>query len=507
MLTGVKLRCYPTAKQIAILRLWMGHQKFIYNAKVQEQDYWYRFSQQSLALTGTKPSADQQYSHFKTELTPFLSQVPSQILRNGVYRFTCANARFHKGLGGAPTIKKKFSRKSVLITSELFEYRERAHPRPKNDGPAPFDLTIGTPKFPVGKLKVIAHVPSAAPATITISEEPSGQWFVSFCCELPSMHPKAQDAQEPVLRTLDELKYEFGLRSDLDRITVGLDRGVAIPVAASTGRAFDIDPVCRERIGKNEAQIAFLQKRMARQTARSRSYRINKKKIARLKAYGAHVRRDFAHKASHALVKSDAHVFVFEDLKLQNMTKAPKAKVDTKGRYIANGAAAKAGLNKSMLSSALGLVKQFAAYKAAAANKLVLSVPAHHTSQECSVCHKIDSKNRVSQDVFQCTSCEHTENADMNAAKVIKERGVKAIKAHMQAVNAGTFAPKVKKVVRVRRAAKPSTVGQVLSEPAATMLQPTLVESTSDAANDPFVQSAMLADTRNPHLALKAGGG
>ena len=88
MLAGIKLRCYPTEKQIAILRLWMGHQKFIYNAKVQEQDYGYRFSKQSLALTGTKPSADQQYSHFKTELTPFLSQVPSQILRNGVYRFT-----------------------------------------------------------------------------------------------------------------------------------------------------------------------------------------------------------------------------------------------------------------------------------------------------------------------------------------------------------------------------------------------------------------------------------
>lgn len=80
----------------------MGHQKFIYNAKVQEQDYWHRFSKQSLALTGCKPSADQMYSQFKTELTPWLSQVPSQILRNGVYRFTCANARFHKGLGGAP---------------------------------------------------------------------------------------------------------------------------------------------------------------------------------------------------------------------------------------------------------------------------------------------------------------------------------------------------------------------------------------------------------------------
>ena len=78
----------------------------------------------------------------------------------------------------------------------------------------------------------------------------------------------------------------------------------------------------------------------------------------------------------------------------------------------------------------------------------------------------------------------------MNAAKVIKDRGIKAIKAHMQALSAAVFKPKMKQVVRVRRAAKPSTVGQVLSEPAAEKLQPTLVKSMSDAANDPFVQSA-----------------
>ena len=412
-----------------------------------------------------------------------------------------------KALAAHRRSKRKWARKSVLITNELFEYRERAHPRPINDGQAPFDLTIGTAKFPVGKLKVIAHVPSTAPSTITISEEPSGEWFVSFCCELPSMQPKAANEQVHIRRSPQELMYEFGLRSDLQRITVGLDRGVAIPVAASNGTLFDIDPVCRKRIEKNEAQIAFLQKCLARQTPGSRCYQTTKKKIARLKAYGANVRRDFAHKTSHTLVKSDAQLLVFEDLKLKNMIKAPKAKVNSKGRYIANGAAAKAGLHKVMLSSALGLAKQFATYKAEAANKLVLSVPAHYTSQECSVCHKIDSQSRVSQDVFRCTSCAHTENADMNAAKVIKDRGIKAIKAHMQAVNDGTFVPKLKKVVRVRRAAKPTKVGQVLSEPAAEVLRPTLVKSTSDAANDPFVQGARLVDTRNPHLALKAGGG
>jgi putative transposase len=484
----------------------MGHQKFIYNAKVQEQDYWYRFEKKSLSLTGLKPSADQAYSHFKSEeLTPWLSQVPSQILRNGAYRFANANARFHKGLGGAPKVKPKFGRKSVLITNELFEYRERAHPRPLNDGPAPFDLVLGTLKFPVGKLKVKAHVPCAHPSTITISEESSGEWFVSFCCELPSMEP----SQEPLMvRSHEELMYEYAVRTDLQSITVGIDRGVAIPVADSKGNAFDIHPACRKRMARKDRQIKRYQRRMARQIKGSCNYRKNKRKIAKLKGYAANVRKDFAHKSSFALVNSDAQVLVFEALKLNNMTAAPKAKVDpNNGRFIRNGAAAKAGLNKSMLSSALGLVKQFASYKAAAVNKLVLSVPAHFTSQECSACHHVDAANRVSQALFHCVSCGHTANADMNAAKVIKHRGIQALQKHLQALDAGTVKARTRKAVRVRRAAQLSTVGQVVSEPVADILLPTLVESASDAANDSFVYGAMLVDTRNPHLGLRSGGG
>lgn len=511
MLTGVKLRCYPTAKQAAALRQWMGHQKFIYNAKVQEQNYWYRFEKQSLSLTGLKPSSDQAYSQFKdAELTPWLSSVPSQILRNGVYRFTCANARFHKGLGGAPKIKPKFARKSVLITSELFAYRERAHPRPLNDGPAAFDLILGTDKFPVGKLKVKAHVPCAQPATITVSEESSGQWFVSFCCELPIIKFKGPGHQEVIIRTHDELLYEYALRADLSAITIGLDRGVAIPLATSTGTGFDVPTVNRQRISKKERYVARLQRRMARQECKGKgscSYRKNRQKLAKLKAYAANVRKDFAHKTSFALVQSGAKVFVFEDLKLKNMTAAPKAKVGGNGRYTKNGAAAKAGLNKALLSSALGLVKQFTAYKAAAANKLVLCVPAHHTSQECSACESIDSLNRLTQESFQCTKCGHAENADANAAKVIKKRGIRALQKHLEAVNDGTVKAKVKKTVRLRRTVKPSTVGQVMPEPAAQTLLPTPVESTSDAANDSFVYGAMLNETGNPHLGLCSGGG
>ena len=66
---------------------------------------------------------------------------------------------------------------------------------------------------------------------------------------------------------------------------------------------------------------------------------------------------EYAHQTRHALVVNQAcDLYVFEDLRVQNMTKRPKAKQDAQGRFLPNQAAAKAGLNRAILSSAWGEV-------------------------------------------------------------------------------------------------------------------------------------------------------
>jgi len=66
------------------------------------------------------------------------------------------------------------------------------------------------------------------------------------------------------------------------------------------------------------------------------------------------------------------------------MTKVLKPKkAQENGKYLPNGAAAKAGLNKAILESAWGKIKLFTVYKAGRANKLVIAVPPQGTSQEC----------------------------------------------------------------------------------------------------------------------------
>lgn len=94
-----------------------------------------------------------------------------------------------------------------------------------------------------------------------------------------------------------------------------------------------------------------------------------------------------------------------------------------------NGAAAKSGLNKSILASTWGQTKVYLQYKARRQGKLVIDVPPFYSSQECAVCGHVHKDNRVSQSEFVCLSCGNTDHADHNAAKVIAMRGVRQLLA------------------------------------------------------------------------------
>ena len=118
MLDGYQFRLYPNPEQEQILLQWIGCQRLIYNAKVQEDRYFRRIARRMVGAAGEPIPVDQQYSQFITDKTPFLKQVPSQILRNGAVKFRQAYQRFFKKLGSRPKIKKKSGRQAVWITDE-----------------------------------------------------------------------------------------------------------------------------------------------------------------------------------------------------------------------------------------------------------------------------------------------------------------------------------------------------------------------------------------------------
>ncbi|MDO9178630.1 MAG: transposase [Agitococcus sp.] len=430
--TGVRFALYPTFAQASALRQWIGCQRVIYNAKVAEDQYFSTFRRQALSLTGEPTPLDQQYAQFKTELTPWLSEVPSQILRNGAVRWRNAKQRQLQGLAGAPVKRRAHGRQSVLVTNELFQFVA--------DGQNGHSLLLGTPKFPVGSLRFIAHRPYQLPKQVAISVA-AGRWFVSFSFETDA--PSAE-----VLRSPAELAYEFNNLSDAEllAVTSGYDRGVVNRLADSAGTFYPVDPKVELRVQRKEVQTRRYQRKLARQVKGSANRIKTKLKLARLQNYRARCAQDWAHKTSYALVTSGTKVHVLEALQVANMTKRAKPKSE-KGKWVRNGAAAKSGLNKAILSSAWGRLAMYLNYKAARRNQLVLVVPPHYSSQECSECTYTHADNRATQALFLCQRCGFTTHADINAPRVLRARGVAQLRAGVVV--------KPKKRIAIRRTSQP----------------------------------------------------
>ncbi len=435
--SGIKFRAYPTELQQEELSKWIGCQRFIYNAKVTENRYFCTFRRHALSLTGYPVPSDQQYSQFKDKtLTPFLYEVPSQVLRNGSVRFMGAQQRFFKGLAQRPNVKKKNGRQTVWLTNELFWFEPTGKTQNKNAQTIyEHRLMIGTKKHPLGELCFKAHREYDLPATIVITRH-AGRWFVSFSYEIQDLGL----SEEELIAHYSAMSVDH-----LDKITMGSDLGVVVNVALSDGTRHDFIEGQKKNLLKKEWRRKRYQKQMSRCTKKSGRWKKKVEKVARCHQHAAHVREDFAHKTSRTIVDSDAEIFVFEDLKTRNMTKAPKPNKSANGKYLPNGAAAKAGLNRAILESAWGKIKQFVSYKARRANKLVIMVPPQGTSQECSKCSHTHPDNRRSQALFVCQQCGFTGNADINAANIIKKRGIKLL------VEGEILVKQTKRAMRLRK--------------------------------------------------------
>jgi putative transposase len=321
---------------------------------------------------------DQQYAQFKTpELSRWLCDVPSQILRNGAVRWRNAKQRQLKGLAKAPRRRNRANFNSVMVTSELFGFRPDVDPA---TGESVFRLLLGTKSRSLGELKFKAHRPYGLPNVITITRESRNHWYVSF---------NYAHACDEILRPPAELAYELnGLRDEeLEFVSTGADRNVRENcVATSEGVFYTVPAIVKERLTRKAKGRARHQRKLARQQKGSKNRAKTKDKLARNHAYQRNALNDLAHKTSYSLATSDAKRLVFEDLKIRNMVRRPKARQDSNGRWLPNGQHQKAGLSKSILQSAWGRTLNFTQYKAARRNTLVLVVPPHDSSQECSRC-------------------------------------------------------------------------------------------------------------------------
>ncbi|SEI94583.1 putative transposase [Allopseudospirillum japonicum] len=411
MLTGIKLRAHPTSHQKLVLSQWMGCARSIWNAKVDEENYYRTFARKYYPI-GTYAPIDQKASHFKSkELTPWLYQCPSQIIRNSAVNWYRTYQKFIKGVCGRPKRKRKTDRGSIHLTREVFRF-DRCE-----DGN--LRLFIGTKTNNMGYLSFKAHRPFEIPNSLYVRKE-RGQYYVSFCYE----NGKSECGRSSRAEHLAFL--QGSTKESLEESVIGVDRGVAIPVHAGS-MMFDFCDNQKKNMTKADRYIKRLQRQLARQQKGASRRNKTKHRMATHHAKKANIRNDFAHKTSRSLVDSKAKVIVFEVLKTSIMTRKPKARKDEQGRYISNKAKQKAGLNKSILNVGWHIIETYTQYKAYQAGKAVFKVNAAYTSQECAKCDHTHPDNRKSQAVFVCGHCGNTDNADNNASLVIKKRAINLI--------------------------------------------------------------------------------
>ena len=188
---------------------------------------------------------------------------------------------------------------------------------------------------------------------------------------------------------------------------VGIDRGVAVSAALSTGELLHAPGLT----WREQRRVRRLQRKLARARRGSNRRGRVKHAIARLRTNETDRRKDWAEKASTDIARR-FDVIRVEDLKISNMTRSGRGTAGNPGRNVR----AKAGLNREILRSGWGLLVRRLQDKAPSR---VEKISPAFTSQRCSACGEVDAKSRESQARFTCTACGYACNADVNAARNI----------------------------------------------------------------------------------------
>ncbi|MCN9239333.1 transposase [Streptomyces sp. RY43-2] len=256
----------------------------------------------------------------------------------------------------------------------------------------------------VGHVRVHRHRPvEGRVKTISVKRE-QNRWYVVLACDnVPA----------------EELPPTGAI--------VGIDMGTTHFLTTSDG-GHEANPrflgSVAEELAQAQRHLATFPKRTRQRTKR---HRAAARRVAKLHTKVRRKRLDFHHKTASALI-AENDVIAHERLNTAGMTKspAPKPDPDNDGAFLPNGAAAKAGLNKSILDAGWGQFLGILANKAESAGRLVIPVDPRNTSRTCPPslggCGHVAKENRITQAKFQCTACGFTANADHVGASNILDR-------------------------------------------------------------------------------------
>ena len=191
---------------------------------------------------------------------------------------------------------------------------------------------------------------------------------------------------------------------------VGIDVGIRSRLALSNGEFIERRTVDRRKV-----------RRMQRKGSRCKRGSTSRAKRVRTLARAKHRERVCNRNACHVVTTDLTRRFGFvaiEDLPIPNMTRSAKGTVEAPGKNVR----AKSGLNRSIRDQTWGIILDQLDYKAEWAGVQLVRVDPRFTSQQCSKCGAVAKDSRKGES-YDCLHCEHSMNADTNAALNILRRG------------------------------------------------------------------------------------
>ena len=360
-----KFRIYPNKTQENLIQKTFGCVRFVYNYFLDKRIKAYEADKTTL-----------NYSKCSAELTKlkkeyeWLKEPDKCSLQNSLKNLDAAYQNFFRRKEtGYPKFKSKKNRHRSYRTNYT------------NNNIAFVDDKIKLPK--IGKVKFRdKQVPQGKIINATISQTPSGKYFVSICCT---------EVEKPAFVRTD--KY------------VGIDLGIKDFVITSDGNRYNNHRYLQKSLSK----LAKLQRELSRKTKGGSNWDKARIKVARLQEKIVNQRKDMLNKLSTELIRK-YDVICLEHLAPSNMVKNYK-------------------MAKSVSDASWSEFVRMLIYKADWYNKTIVQIDRFYPSSQ--LCHICGEKYSTTKDLkvrkWSCPACGTVLDRDVNAAINILNEGLRIL--------------------------------------------------------------------------------